>query len=87
MRVGIGKKPEQYEMISFVLGKFLPEEKEVISAAEQRAAEAVLSIVKNGCERTMSEFNSSRKEKPKATDGEENAATQSDERSVPDPAE
>lgn len=65
VRIGIGKKPEYFDMINFVLGKFSPEEKEIISAAEQRGAEAVLSIVKNGGERTMSEFNSSRKAKTK----------------------
>ena len=67
VRVGIGRKPEHYDMIDFVLGKFSPEEKEIVSAAEQRGAEAVLSIVKNGCERTMSEFNSSRKSKAKSS--------------------
>ncbi len=63
VRIGIGRKPEFYDMIDFVLGKFSPEEKELVSDAEKRAAEAVLSIVSKGCERTMSVFNSARKEK------------------------
>ena len=61
IRIGIGKKPEHYDMVDFVLGKFSPEEKEIVRDAEQRAAKAALAIVSNGCERAMSEFNSSRK--------------------------
>ena len=63
VRIGIGKKPEHYDMVDFVLGRFSDEEKPVMNEAEKRAAEAALSIIEKGCERTMSEFNSSRKDK------------------------
>ena len=58
IRVGIGRKPAEYNMIDFVLGRPGPEDKPLLAQAERRAAEAALSIIEHGCERTMSSFNS-----------------------------
>ncbi len=58
IRVGIGKKPVLMDMKDFVLGRFSEEERATVAEAETKAADAVLSIVDNGCEKTMSAFNS-----------------------------
>ena len=58
VRVGIGKKPVLMDMKDFVLGRFSEEERTTVAEAEAKAADAVLSIVDNGCEKTMSAFNS-----------------------------
>lgn len=70
IRIGIGKKPERFDMIDFVLGKFTPEERPIVEAAEEKAAEAALSIVKNGCEKTMSLFNSTKNDATAKKEGE-----------------
>ncbi len=71
IRIGIGRKPEHFNMIDFVLGNIPDDEKQTVSDAEKKAAEAALSIVSEGCERTMSLYNSSRKrEKPEDEGGE-----------------
>lgn len=82
IRIGIGKKPEYFDMVDFVLGKFTPEEKTIVSEAEQRAAKAALAIVSNGCERAMSEFNSSRKA---VSTGERKSAIEHDGNDVKPP--
>ena len=58
VRIGIGRKPVLFDMKDFVLGKLSDEEKPLIDGAERSAADAVLSIVSKGCEKTMSAFNS-----------------------------
>ena len=61
VRVGIGPKPEYFDIKDFVLGKFTEAEKETMAQSFGNAADAVLSIVAEGCEKTMSRFNSARK--------------------------
>ena len=82
IRVGIGKKPVLMDMKDFVLGRFREEERGTVAAAEEKAAEAVLSVVDNGCEKTMSAFNSphSGKTAPEkaAAKAEETAGTAGD---------
>ena len=57
IRIGIGAKPPQYDMIKFVLGHFTPEERNTMEGAFDRAAEAVLSVIENGTEKTMNLYN------------------------------
>jgi len=57
VRVGVGRKPPGAEMVSFVLGRFAPDERKAMDEAVQRAAEAVMSIMTNGVDRTMNDFN------------------------------
>lgn len=65
VRIGIGAKPAHFDMIKFVLGHFTPEERTTMAGAFDRAAQAVLSIVENGPEKTMNLYNSAPKA-PKA---------------------
>ncbi len=60
VRVGIGPKPADADMIEFVLGEFAVEEHFKLEKVVERAADAVESIFSVGTERTMNEFNQSR---------------------------
>lgn len=57
IRIGIGKNPAYMDLAKYVLGHFTKEEGPVIQAGRQRGAEAVVSVLKVGCDRTMNAFN------------------------------
>ncbi|MEI6891588.1 MAG: aminoacyl-tRNA hydrolase [Pontiella sp.] len=57
VRVGIGPKPADADMIAFVLGEFAEQENLKLEKIVERAADAVESIFSIGTERTMNEFN------------------------------
>ncbi len=57
IRVGIGGTHKNTETIKFVLSDFTRDEDPEIKKTVQRAAGAVLSVVDNGTEMTMSKFN------------------------------
>jgi len=57
VRVGVGPKPQDAEMIGFVLGDFAEKEYLKLEKVVGRAADAVESIFSVGTERTMNEFN------------------------------
>ncbi len=58
IRIGIGKKKKEMDIIKFVLGHFTPEEKEIMQHSFEKASEAVLYLINNGIEKTMNRFNS-----------------------------
>ena len=60
VRVGIGPKPEDADMIEFVLGGFSNKESLALEKVVERAADAVESIFSIGTERTMNTFNQSK---------------------------
>jgi PTH1 family peptidyl-tRNA hydrolase len=57
VRVGIGRPPIGSEPVDFVLEPFTPEEAERLEPAVSRAAEAVLSLLREGEQRAMEQFN------------------------------
>ena len=58
IRLGVGAPPhEDYDMADWVLSAFKNQDAEDIAAAAERAAEAVISYITEGCERTMNKFN------------------------------
>ena len=57
VRVGVGRPPEGVDAADHVLTSFDPDEREVISRAVERAAEAVVAIVGEGLEDAMNRFN------------------------------
>lgn len=58
IRVGVGEKPcPDYDMASWVLGKFSEEDRAVIASAVERAADAVEFFLQNGPDQAMSRFN------------------------------
>ena len=56
LRIGIGQ-PVQQDAVDFVLGRFTPQESEIVEETLTRAAEAVTWIVRCGIEAAMNKFN------------------------------
>ena len=57
LRCGIGHDFRQGQQVDYVLGEWLPEEKETLRGVIETAVEAVLSFGTQGVERTMNLFN------------------------------
>ena len=57
IRIGIGRPPEGVTPEEYVLHRFDPEEAEQVEAVVSRAAQAVLSLLRDGAERAMDRFN------------------------------
>ena len=57
LRCGIGHDFRQGQQVDYVLGEWLPEEKETLRSVSGMASEAVLSFGTQGVERTMNLFN------------------------------
>lgn len=60
VRVGIGPKPEEMEMIEFVLGTFPEKDSLALEKVVVYAADAVESIFSTGIDQTMNLFNQSK---------------------------
>ena len=57
VRVGVGKKPKEYDMVDWVLGHFQGQDEVEIKEAVSRAADAVAEIMENGVDSAMNLFN------------------------------
>lgn len=57
IKVGVGGKPEGYDLVDYVLGHFEKEDKEQMQKAYDRAAQAAAAILTEGPDRAMNEFN------------------------------
>jgi PTH1 family peptidyl-tRNA hydrolase len=57
MRVGVGRGDNRRDLADHVLGKFEPAERETVSAAVLRAADASEVFLSDGIERVMNVFN------------------------------
>lgn len=57
VRVGIGKRPEQTDMVDYVLSAFPPEERKEVEHTMEKAAAAVVTILEKGCDAAMNQYN------------------------------
>lgn len=57
IRVGIGHRPEEIDMINYVLGRFSKEDRAQVEDAMDRAAKAAKAIVTDGCDIAMNKYN------------------------------
>ncbi len=57
VRIGVGQKPHGWDLADWVLSRFGDEEAALVSSAKKRAAEAVSSIILDGCAAAMNTFN------------------------------
>jgi len=57
LRIGVGRPPADSDPIQHVLGRFRPDERELIESAVNRAADAVEAIQREGLDRAMETFN------------------------------
>lgn len=57
IRVGIGNRPEQMDMVDYVLGRFDKETRKIMEDAFAKAADAAVDIVEHGMDHAMNQFN------------------------------
>jgi PTH1 family peptidyl-tRNA hydrolase len=62
MRVGVGRGDDRRDLADHVLGRFEADERETVSAAVLRAADATDVFLSDGIERVMNAFNAAEKE-------------------------
>lgn len=57
IRIGVGAKPEGWDLADHVLSVFSPEERQTVDEALARAAEAAAMIVSDGADAAMNRYN------------------------------
>lgn len=57
IKIGVGDKPNEWDLADWVLGKFSDDDIKVLSKSVEIAADAVEEIIKNGAESAMNKFN------------------------------
>ncbi|HYE86651.1 MAG TPA: aminoacyl-tRNA hydrolase [Vicinamibacterales bacterium] len=62
MRVGVGRGDGNRDLSDFVLGRFAADERDTVSAAVLRAADATEMFLSDGIERVMNAFNAADKD-------------------------
>lgn len=62
IRIGIGKREKDSDMIDFVLGKFGKEDRKLIDDALKRAADSVEDSIENGQGHAMNKYNQNKSE-------------------------
>ena len=55
--MGVGEKPEGYDLADYVLGRFSREDERLMEEAYERAVRAVAVILQEGADRAMNQFN------------------------------
>ena len=57
IRIGVGDRKNEGDLIDHVLGTFSKEERKVIDQTEERACEEVYAILKDGMDKAMNQYN------------------------------
>ena len=57
VRIGVGKVPENYDVISFVLSMFPRKERALVKESFNEAASSIECIIEEGIEKAMSKYN------------------------------
>ncbi len=57
VRVGVGEKPEGWDLADYVLGRFSPSERKQMDEAVERAADAIRMILLRDADTAMNEYN------------------------------
>lgn len=73
VRVGIGGKPEGWDLADYVLGQLKGDDRETMEKAYRTAADAVETMVTEGGEAAMTRFNKKPKKKKKAAEAQKAA--------------
>lgn len=58
VKIGVGGKPEGYDLADYVLGHFSKQEKELMEQVAEQACDAVEVMMKDGPDAAMNRFNS-----------------------------
>ena len=78
IRVGIGRRMPNEDMVKFVLSGFSPDKEKLVKEALGFAANASLAIIKKGIEKAMTEFNSKQAKPEAAADAKEKTTQDKD---------
>ena len=57
IRMGVGEKPKEYDLVDWVLGHFNKEDRKAVDEAIQKSVQAVEIILTDGADAAMNEFN------------------------------
>ena len=57
IKMGVGNKPEGYDLADYVLSRFSREDREIMEKAFEEAAQAVQVMIRQGMEAAMNQFN------------------------------
>ena len=57
VRMGVGEKPQGYDLVDYVLGRFPKEEREIMDESAKRAADAVEMMITDGADAAMNRYN------------------------------
>lgn len=57
IRVGVGNKPDGWDLADYVLGRFPKEEQPIVRFALERASKACTDLIVQGMEYTMNQYN------------------------------
>ena len=57
IRIGVGEKPVEYDLVNYVLGHFSKEEKPLMKEGISKAVRAAEMVLQGESERAMNEFN------------------------------
>ena len=57
VRIGVGKKPREWDMVDWVLGRFEGADRKAVDEAEANACDAIVEIMENGPDSAMNKFN------------------------------
>ena len=61
VKMGVGEKPAGWDLVDYVLGRFSPKDREAMDEAAARAADAIWSIIAEGPDAAMNQFNTVKK--------------------------
>ena len=76
VKVGVGAKPQGWDLADYVLGRFSKEEREVVNKAIEQAADAVEMILEQGIDAAMNHYNGAGKKKKAVQKEQEQEAKQ-----------
>ncbi len=57
VKMGVGEKPEGWNLVDYVLGHFSRQERQTMDEAAERAADAIRMIIDKGPDTAMNQFN------------------------------
>ena len=61
VKIGVGEKPKGWDLADYVLGRFSSRDREAVEEAADRAVEAIRTIISQGADAAMNQFNSVKK--------------------------
>ena len=61
IKVGVGEKPQGWDLADYVLGRYSQEDRKIIDAAQKDAADAVKLMVNDDIKTAMNRFNTKKK--------------------------